>query len=70
MDWVRLEYSDIPHLDPAHAQHLFDVASVSMLSPIEQILRSAYERGEIGRHDCALVAGAISFSLACSGTDA
>nr|BBH87112.1 hypothetical protein KTC_18630 [Thermosporothrix sp. COM3] len=59
MDLVRLVYSDMPALDPAHARQLTELAYSSMLSPIEGALRSAYERGEIGHHDFAHVAGAI-----------
>ncbi|QBD75100.1 TetR/AcrR family transcriptional regulator [Ktedonosporobacter rubrisoli] len=59
MDLVRLIYSDMPALDPVHTQRITEVAYSSMLAPIESALRSGYERGEIGQHDFAHVAGAV-----------
>ncbi len=57
MDLVRLTYSDMPAIDPAQAERLLNLTYDAMLSPIEKVLRSAQQRGEIVEHDYSLVAG-------------
>lgn len=57
MDLVRLTYSDMPAINPAQAERLLNLTYDAMLSPIEKVLRSAQQRGEVAEHDYSLVAG-------------
>ncbi len=57
MDLVRMVYSDMPSIDPAQADRLSRIAFEAMLLPIEAVLRSAQQQGEIDYHDLIPVAG-------------
>ncbi|MEO0598640.1 MAG: TetR/AcrR family transcriptional regulator, partial [Chloroflexota bacterium] len=59
MDLMRLVNADIPALDEQGAEELRWVAFDAMLSPIEAILETAKERGEINHPNLGNVAGAI-----------
>ncbi len=59
MDLVRMTYSDMPAIDPAHAQRLSWLAYSSMIAPIEAALTMALERGAIQHHNLGLVAGGL-----------
>lgn len=57
MDLVRMTYSDMPAIDPAHAERLSFVAYESLLSPIGATLQQAQASSEIEYHDLILIAG-------------
>ena len=59
MDLIRMVYSDMPSIDPAHAGRLSQVAYDSMLGPIEAVLAHAGAQGEIEHHNFGLIAGGI-----------
>jgi AcrR family transcriptional regulator len=59
MDLVRMMHSDMPSIDPAHADRLSWLAYESMLSPIEAALQHAQQRGEIEHHNLGLIAGGM-----------
>lgn len=59
MDLVRMVYSDMPSIDPAHAARLSRVAYDSLLAPIEAALLEARERGEIDHRNPGLIAGGL-----------
>ena len=59
MDLVRMVYSDLPSIDPAQADRLSRIAFETMLLPIEAVLRSAQQQGEIDYEDLILGAGAF-----------
>lgn len=57
MDLVRMVYSDMPAIDPEQADRLSNMGFETMLLPIEAVLRSAKQQGEIDYHDLILAAG-------------
>lgn len=59
MDLVRMVYSDMPAINPAHAERLSYVAYDAMLAPLEAALAQAQQRGEIEHHNLGLIAGGI-----------
>ncbi len=59
MDLVRMVYSDMPSIDPAHAARLSRVAYDSLLAPIEAVLIEAREGGEIDHRNPGLIAGGL-----------
>lgn len=59
MDMIRMVFSDMPSIDPAQAQRLSWLTYQSMISPIEQVLLQAQQRGEVDHPDLALVAGGL-----------
>lgn len=59
MDLVRLAYTDLPAIDPAHAARLSELAYRSLMAPIEAALHRARREGAIEHHDLLLMAGAI-----------
>lgn len=59
MDLVRMAYSDLPAIDPAHAGRLSGMAYESMLSPLEAALRQARQSGQIDHHNLGLIAGGL-----------
>jgi len=59
MDLLRMVYSDMPAIDPVHAERLSQVAYASVLLPIETTLREAQQRGEIDHADLGLIAGGV-----------
>jgi AcrR family transcriptional regulator len=59
MDLVRLTYSDLPLIAPAEAARLARMAYDAMLSPIQQTLENAQQRGEIAHPQPGLIAGGI-----------
>ena len=59
MDLVRMAYSDLPAIDPAHAIRLSRVAYESMLSPIRAALHRAQTSGEIEHRNLDLIAGGL-----------
>jgi TetR/AcrR family transcriptional regulator, cholesterol catabolism regulator len=59
MDMLRMVYSDMPAIDPVHAERLSQVAYASVLLPIEATLREAQQRGEIDHADLGLIAGGV-----------
>lgn len=59
MDMLRMTYTDLPAIDPAHAAHLTTATYEAMLVPIEEVLAVARERGELDHADIALVAGGL-----------
>ncbi len=59
MDLVRMVYSDMPSIDPAHAARLSRVAYDSLLAPIEAVLIEAREEGEIDHRNPGLIAGGL-----------
>ncbi|HLG75249.1 MAG TPA: TetR/AcrR family transcriptional regulator [Ktedonobacteraceae bacterium] len=59
MDIVRLNYSDLPSIEPAHALRLSEMALHTMILPIMETLAQAQRRGEIQNPDVGLVAGGL-----------
>lgn len=59
MDIVRLNYSDLPSIEPAHAMRLSEMALRTMILPIAEMLEQAQRRGEIQNPDVGLVAGGL-----------
>ncbi|MCG8347781.1 MAG: TetR/AcrR family transcriptional regulator [Chloroflexales bacterium] len=59
MDLIRMNYSDMPAIDPSHADRLSHQAYAAMLAPIEVALQHAQQRGEIEYHDLGLIAGSV-----------
>ena len=59
MDLVRMVYSDMPSIDPAHAARLSRTAYESLLAPIEAVLSEAREGGEIDHRNPGLIAGGL-----------
>ncbi len=59
MDLVRMNNSDMPAIDPAHAQRLMQIAGDALLEPIAAVLEQAQERGEIHYHNLGLIAGGL-----------
>lgn len=59
VDLVRMVYSDMPSIDPAHAARLSRVAYDSLLAPIEAVLIEAREGGEIDHRNPGLIAGGL-----------
>ncbi len=59
MDLVRLTHSDLPMIAPAEAERLSRMAYDAMLSPIQQALKEAQQRGEITHPQPGLIAGGI-----------
>lgn len=59
MDLVRMVYSDMPSIDPAHAARLSRTAYDSLLAPIEAVLSEAREGGEIDHRNPGLIAGGL-----------
>ncbi|HEU5014408.1 MAG TPA: helix-turn-helix domain-containing protein [Roseiflexaceae bacterium] len=59
MDLVRLTHSDLPLIAPAEAERLSRMAYDAMLSPIQQALEAARQRGEIAHPQPGLIAGGI-----------
>lgn len=59
MDLVRMVYSDMPAIEQSDATRLSLVAYDSLLSPLEEALVQARERGEIQHDNLGLMAGAL-----------
>jgi AcrR family transcriptional regulator len=59
MDLVRMVHSDMPAIDPAHAERLSLKAFESMLAPIGDMLEEAARRGEIVHEHPGLIGGGI-----------
>ncbi len=59
MDLIRMTYSDMPVIDQSHAQRLSLMAYDALLSPIEQVLEQARQRGEIQHENMGLIAGGL-----------
>ncbi len=59
IDLLRMMHSDMPAIDPAHAERLERMAYESMIVPIMQALHQAQQRGEINHHNLGLIAGGI-----------
>lgn len=59
MDLVRMIHSDMPAIDPAHAERLGRMAYESLIVPIIQALQQAQQRGEIDHHNLGLIGGGI-----------
>jgi AcrR family transcriptional regulator len=59
MDLIRMTYSDMPVIDRIHAERLSLMAYDALLSPIEQVLKQAEQRGEIQHENFGLVAGGL-----------
>jgi AcrR family transcriptional regulator len=61
MDIVRLAHSDMPELDPSHAERLSQLALESMIGPIQIALEHAYRTGQIiyETDDLGVIAGGI-----------
>jgi AcrR family transcriptional regulator len=59
MDLIRMNFSDMPAIDPSHADRLSHQAYATMLAPIEVALQRAQQRGEIEYHDLGLIAGSV-----------
>ena len=59
MDLIRMTYTDMPAIEPAHAERLSNMAYQALLIPVQEVLERAQERGEIGHHDLGLVAGGL-----------
>ncbi len=59
MDLVRMIHSDMPAIDPVHAERLGRMAYEAMIVPIIQALQQAQQRGEIDHHNLGLIGGGI-----------
>jgi len=59
MDLVRMIHSDMPAIDPVQANRLSIVALESMILPIQTVLQSAQQKGEITHHNLGLIAGGL-----------
>ena len=59
MDLVRMSYSDMPAIDPQHAERLSRLAYEALLVPLAAVLQQAQARGEIRHHNLFLVAGGL-----------
>jgi AcrR family transcriptional regulator len=59
MDLIRMTYSDMPVIDQVDAQRLSLMAYDALLSPVEQALEQARQRGEIHHDNLGLVAGGL-----------
>lgn len=59
MDLVRMIHSDMPAINPAHAERLGHMAYESMIVPIIQALQQAQQRGEIDHPNLGLIGGGI-----------
>jgi AcrR family transcriptional regulator len=59
LDLVRMTNSDMPAIDPTQAERLAQLAFVSLLLPVEAMLQTAQQAGEIKHSDLGLVAGGI-----------
>ena len=59
MDLVRMAFSDLSAIDPAHTKRLTAGGYAALLLPIERTLQRERERGEIEHHNLGLIAGGI-----------
>lgn len=59
VDLLRMGYVDMPAIDSTQAERLTRMAYASILSPIEEVLEQAEQRGEIKHHDFGLIAGSL-----------
>ncbi|MBC8159846.1 MAG: TetR/AcrR family transcriptional regulator [Roseiflexaceae bacterium] len=59
LDLVRMEYVDMPELQPAHVQRLSECAYEALQVPIEQALAEAQQHGAIALDDFALISGGL-----------
>jgi len=59
MDLVRMNNSDMPAIDPAHAERLMYIAGDALLEPIAAVLAQAQARDEIDYHNLGLIAGGL-----------
>jgi len=59
MNLVRMNNSDMPAIDPAHAERLMHAAGTALLEPIVTTLAHAHGRGEINYHNLWLIAGGL-----------
>jgi AcrR family transcriptional regulator len=57
MDLIRMNNSDMPAINAAHADRLSWLAYESMLAPLEDALEHAQQHGEIKHHNLGLIAG-------------
>lgn len=57
MDLMRMTHSDLPAIDPTHAERLAHLALESLIEPVWRLLQDAQKRGEVEHHDLGLVAG-------------
>ncbi|NOK63263.1 MAG: hypothetical protein GFH27_549325n29 [Chloroflexi bacterium AL-W] len=57
LDLARMSRSDMPAIDPVHAQKLARHAYASLLQPVENLIQQAYERGETRMVNTKLFAG-------------
>lgn len=59
MDLVRMNNSDMPAIDPVHAERLMYMAGDALLEPIAAVLAQAQQRGEINYGNLGLIAGGL-----------
>lgn len=59
MDLVRIIHSDMPEIAPTQASRLSILAYESMILPIQTVLQSAQQKGEITHHNLGLIAGGL-----------
>jgi AcrR family transcriptional regulator len=59
MDLVRMNNSDMPAIDAAHAERLMEMAGNALLEPLATVLAQAQARGEIHYHNLWLIAGGL-----------
>jgi AcrR family transcriptional regulator len=59
LDLVRLEYVDMPDLQPGAVQRLSAAAYEALQVPMVEALAAAQARGEIGAHDWDLISGGL-----------
>lgn len=59
MDLIRMTYSDMPSISPAQAARLSWLAYQSLLLPVEGMLQTARQNGEIEHPNPGLIAGGV-----------
>ncbi len=59
MDIIRMVKSDLPAIQPDHAEHLTSLAYAVLFEPITEVLMAAQARGEIDHPNLGNISGAI-----------
>lgn len=59
IDLVRMSHADMPAIAADEAVRLSEMALNALITPVEDVLRAAKERGEIQHDDLGLIAGGL-----------
>ncbi len=63
MDLMRLNRSDLPAIDQKSAHELEDLAYITLMIPLEQVLEQAKQRGDIEHPYLGIMAGSLLASI-------